>query len=147
MRRIELHARVPGRPAGEVYEILCGLERYPECASAVRSLTILERGSDRMISRWEVNFQDGVLQWTEEDRLFPEKSMIEFRQIEGDVDYYAGEWSVRDEAEGCSLRFSAEFDFGMPGFEDTIGPIAEMEFRNSVRSIVEGLLGDSAEVT
>jgi ribosome-associated toxin RatA of RatAB toxin-antitoxin module len=146
MRRIEVHARARGRPAAEVYEILCALERYPECASAVRSLTILESGGDRIVSRWEVEFHGGVLQWTEEARLLREKFVIQFRQLEGDADYYAGEWGVRDEDEGCSLWFSAEFDFGLPSLDETIGPIAEMELRKSVRSILIGLLGDSTEI-
>ena len=147
MRRIELHARVRGRPAAEVYEILCALEHYQSCTSAVRSLTILESSSDRIVSKWEVNFHGGVLRWTEEDRLFPDKFVIQVRQIEGDADYYAGEWGVRDEDDGCSLWFSAEFDLGMPGFDLTIGPIAEMALRENARSIAVGLLGDSTEIT
>ena len=146
MRRIELHARARGRPAAEVYEILCALERYPSCSTAVRSLTILERSSDRIVSRWEVDFHGGVLRWTEEDRLLPEKFVIQFRQIEGDADYYAGEWGVRDEDDGCSLWFSAEFDLGMPSLDLTLGPIAEMAFRENARLIVVGLLGDSTEI-
>ena len=146
MRRIELRARVRGRPAAEVYEILCAMERYPSCASAVRSLSILESSSDRIVSRWDVDLHGGVLRWTEEDRLLPEKFVIQFRQIDGDADHYAGEWGVRDEDDGCSLWFSAEFDLGMPSLDLTLGPIVEMALRENVRSIVAGLLGDSTEI-
>jgi ribosome-associated toxin RatA of RatAB toxin-antitoxin module len=146
MRRIVLNARAQGRSAAEVYQILCAMERYPECASAVRSLTIIESSSHRIVSKWEVDFHGGVLRWTEEDRLVPETFGIHFRQIEGDADYYAGEWGVRDEEGGCSLQFSAEFDLGMPSLDLTLGPIAEMVLRDNARSIVVGLLGDSTEI-
>jgi ribosome-associated toxin RatA of RatAB toxin-antitoxin module len=147
MYRIELHARVGGRPAAEVYEILHALERYPSCVSAVRSITILESHDDRIISKWEVDFNGGVLRWIQENRLLPEKFVIQFRQLEGDAEHFAGEWGVRDEDDGCLLWFSAEFDSGMPSLDETIGPIAMMAIRENARLIVVGLLGDPIEIT
>ena len=146
MRRIELRARVRGRSAAEVYEILCALERYPSCARSVRSLTILERDGDRIVSKWEVDFHAGALRWTQEDRLFRDTFVMQFRQIEGDADYFAGEWGVHNEDDGCSLSFSAEFDLGMPSLDLTLGPIGEMALRDNARSIIVGLLGDSTEI-
>jgi ribosome-associated toxin RatA of RatAB toxin-antitoxin module len=146
MRRIELHARVHGRSAVDVYNILSDLEGYPSCASSVRSLAILERGENRIVSSWEVAFHNGVLQWTEEDRLFPDQLLFQFRQIEGDADYFAGEWKAVDDGDGCSLRFSAEFDLGLPTLDATLGPIAEAALRDNIRSIVFGLLGDSTQI-
>jgi len=100
-----------------------------------------------MVSRWEVDFHGGVLRWTEEDLLFPEKCVIRFRQIEGDADHYEGEWGVRDEDDGCSLWFSAEFDLGIPSLDQTLGPIGERALRENARSIIFGLLADSGEIT
>lgn len=148
MRHIALQARVTGRSAADTFGSLCNFEKYPACASAVRSLTILERNGDRMVTRWEVVFHTGTLRWTEEDHILvlADKSVIQFRQLEGDVEYFAGEWGVRDEDYGCSLWFRAEFDLGIPSLDRTLGPIAEQALRHNIRSIVAGLLGESVEI-
>ena len=148
MRNIALHARISGRTAADTFASLCNFEKYPVCADAVRSLTILEREGDRMVTRWEVVFHTGTLRWTEEDhiRVLADRSVIQFRQLEGDVEYFAGEWGVRDEDYGCALWFTAEFDIGIPSLDRTLGPIAEQALRQNIRSIVEGLLGESVEI-
>jgi len=148
MRHIALHARVRDRSAADVFGALCSFERYPQCADAVHSLTILERNGDRMITRWEVLFHKGLLRWIEEDHIqvLADKCLIQFRQLEGDVEYFAGEWGVRDEDYGSSLWFKAEFDIGIPTLDRTLGPIAEDALRQNIRSIVAGLLGESVEI-
>ena len=145
MRQVKLKAKLKGRKAAEVFSILCDFERYPSLTEVVRSLTVLERNGDRMVSKWEVAFQDGLLRWTEEDDIDREKCVWRFRQIEGDVDHFAGEWGVRDEERGCSLWFSAEFEIGIPALDATLGPIAERGLRENMRMMVYGLLGESVE--
>jgi len=146
MREVKLNARVVGRTAAEVFSILCDLERYPSCADVVRSLTILEKNGDKMVSKWEVAFQGGRLKWTEEDEMNPNERIWRFRQLEGDAQHFAGQWGVREEGDGCSLWFSAEFKIGIPGLEAMFAPIAEKALRDSMRSVVKGLLGESVEI-
>jgi ribosome-associated toxin RatA of RatAB toxin-antitoxin module len=145
MRSIEVRAHVRGRSAAEVYQALSELERYAECAEAVRALSVIERTDQRVVSSWDVDFHGGVLRWTEEAFLDPARHVIRFRQIEGDAEHYAGEWGARDEDGGCRLWFSAEFDLGIPSLDMTLGPIGEAALRQNVQSIVTGLLGGCVE--
>jgi ribosome-associated toxin RatA of RatAB toxin-antitoxin module len=145
MRRIDVRAHARGRSAEQVYTALSGLEHYPKCAEAVRALSVVERTDERLVSSWDVDFHGGVLRWTEEDLLDPVGHTIRFRQIEGDAEYYAGEWGTCDEDGGALVWFSAEFDLGIPSLDMTLGPIGEAALRRNVQSIVTGLLGSCVE--
>ncbi len=140
MPLVEVLAKAPGRTAAQIYPILCDFERYPEHCEAVRSMRVTAADDGKTVSSWEVNFQRGVLRWTEEDRFSPETHSIHFQQIEGDVDTFAGEWALHDTDSECVIRFSAHFDMGIPGLREIIEPIAEQALRDNIRSILNGLL-------
>ena len=61
-------------------------------------------------------------------------------QIEGDVDYFAGQWSISETSQGCLIRFACDFDLGIPGLDDILEPIAEQALRDNTRSILKGLI-------
>jgi ribosome-associated toxin RatA of RatAB toxin-antitoxin module len=86
-----------------------------------------------------VSFNDGILRWTEEDRFLPEEHRILFRQLSGDLEHFEGEWKVEEEGDGCSIRFSASFDLGVPTLSDMLDPIAEQALRDNVELILSGL--------
>jgi Polyketide cyclase / dehydrase and lipid transport len=92
------------------------------------------------VSAWEVNFREGVLRWTEVDVFNVEERTIRFRQIEGDVDYFAGVWSVRQASRGRLVCVECDFDMGIPGLNDILEPIAEQALRENARSILGGLI-------
>lgn len=146
MRQIEVVVEVGGRSAAEVYAVLRDFGRYPEYSDAVRSVEITDAGGGCIVSRWEVNFHRGILRWAEEDRFDAETRTISFRQIEGDVDHFSGEWVVGDHAEGSFVRFAAELDLGIPGLSEVLEPIAEQALRDNVRSILSGLFDAPVEL-
>lgn len=146
MRRVQLTVRVRGRSAADVYPILCDFAKYEEHSDAVRSVRILAGDDGRTVSSWEVNFHQGILRWTEEDVFDPLGYTIRFSQLEGDVDSLSGQWAVRDVDDGCVVRFTADFDLGIPSLSDILEPIAERALRDNVRSILSGLLGDSVQL-
>jgi coenzyme Q-binding protein COQ10 len=146
MRHMDIVAIVPGKTPDEVYPILCDFERYPELSDAVRSVEVIEKSDERTVSRWEVNFNRGILRWTEEDTLDPVAHTIYFRQIEGDSDHFEGRWVVRGEDGGSEVEFTADLDLGIPGLSEMLEPIAEQALRANVRSILTGLLGVPIEL-
>lgn len=145
MRSVEVRARVTGRSAAEIYPILCDFERYPEHCDAVRSVTTDRREANRVISSWEVNFQRGILRWTEEDRFDPSALTIQFHQVEGDVDHFAGQWVLSDTDTGCAIYFQAGLDLGIPTLSDLLEPIAERALKENVCSILTGLLSEEPQ--
>lgn len=143
MRQIEVLADVTGLCADEVYPIICDFGRYPEQSKAVRSVQILTHDPEQMMSRWEVNFRQGVLRWTEIDRFEPETYTIWFEQVEGDAEHFSGKWTIRETSGGCQVCFAAAFDMGIPSLSGLIEPIAEQALRENIRSILVGLLPTS----
>ena len=141
MVHVELKARIPGHKAAEAYAILSDFSAYAACVDAVRSITV-EKQDGLFLSNWEVNFHGGIMRWKEEDTFLPEHHAIQFKQIEGDVDYFMGEWRLVDEAGGCVITFECDFDLGLSGLSALLEPIADSALQENVRGIVSGLLGD-----
>jgi ribosome-associated toxin RatA of RatAB toxin-antitoxin module len=140
MRHVEIVARARGLSASEIYALLADFPRYPEFCRAVRSVKVMTAEDGRAISAWEVSFRSGVLRWTEENEFSADQHTVRFRQIEGDVEYFAGEWSVSQHSQECVVRFVCDFDMGIPGLNDILEPIAELALRDHARSILTGLI-------
>lgn len=140
MRHVEVVARVADLAPAEAYAIISDFSRYPEHSNAVRSVTYKRKDGGQSVSAWEVNFREGILRWTEEDVFDVGEHTIRFRQIEGDVEYFVGTWSVRRAPQGCLVCFECDFDMGIPGLNDVLEPIAERALRENARSILGGLI-------
>ena len=141
MRSVQLELTVPDRSAAEAYTTLADFRRYPEFASAVRSVTVTEASAGSTISRWEVNFRAGVLCWVEEDTFDPDRNHIDFRQLEGDVAIFEGSWTCTDTPDGAQIMFMADLDMGIPTLADALEPIAVRTLVDNTQAIVCGLFG------
>lgn len=141
MRTIEILGLVKARSASSVFPILSDFESYQNQCQAVRSVIFTEKDKERSVSKWEVNFRQGIMRWTEVDTFDAEQFSIHFQQIEGDAKSFSGAWLLSDTAGGCQIRFVASFDMGVPSISDIIEPIAEKALIENVESILHGLLG------
>ena len=145
MRQIEVRAFSNGRSAKEIFPIISDFERYMQHSDVVRSVKILENGSQSSVSDWEVNFRQGILKWREKDLFDSEKFTIDFEQLEGDAEHFSGKWLLKDSDEGCDIWFTAQFDMGIPSLKDIIEPIAEQALQENIQAILKGLLKDQVE--
>src|SRR5918911_373804 len=100
MRHLDIEVPASGRTAEDVYTILSDFERYPQHASAVRTVRVRPVSDGSVLSSWEVMFRTGLLRWTEEDHFEPETYTIRFRQTEGDIEHFAGQWRVYERPDG-----------------------------------------------
>lgn len=141
MRTVTLTAYVPGRDAPSVYARLCDLGCYPAHSDAVRSVTITEVTGDVTLSRWEVAFRNGILRWTEQDTFDRAALRIDFAQLEGDVDEFAGSWVCEGDGGGARVTFNARIDLGIPTLAEVLEPIATRALLDNTASIVRGLFG------
>lgn len=102
--------------------------------------------SSGSVSRWQVRFGAGVLQWTERDVVDPVARQMAFSVLDGDIPEFSGRWTVT-EADGCVMAgFEARFDFGMPELADALGPVAGRALVHAVLDILHGVLGPGALV-
>ncbi|MCX4782642.1 type II toxin-antitoxin system RatA family toxin [Streptomyces sp. NBC_01264] len=140
MRHVELEACVRSEKARHVYDNVLRWERYPELAPHVQSTTVHATHPDPEAgSSWELHFRSGLLRWTERDRFLPDQLEIQFEQTEGDFDVFSGTWRLEQRGDDVAVRFSADFDFGIPSLEGILDPIAERVIRETVAWAVTGL--------
>ncbi len=145
MQNLEVVAQVGERRSNEAYSVLCDFERYSENSEAVRSVKVNRLTEVRAVSTWEVNFRGGILQWSEEDYFDAQSCTISFKQTEGDLEYFSGEWKLQEQEQGCLIVFSASFDMGIPSLSHILDPIATQTLKENIKSIIKGLFGTEVE--
>jgi ribosome-associated toxin RatA of RatAB toxin-antitoxin module len=139
MRIVKMTTPLSGAP-DDVFERICDFERYPELTDAVRSVVVTPHADGTLASAWEVNFRNGILRWSETDRVDHEQRTIDFEQLDGDFEAFTGRWSVAPrDGGGCTVGFEAAFDLGMPTLAAMLDPIAEGALRENVARILDGL--------
>ncbi|MGW0554247.1 type II toxin-antitoxin system RatA family toxin [Streptomyces sp. NPDC002926] len=142
MPEVTVDALVTGTSAAAVFDRLRDFASYPRYTDAVRQVVVTGVDADTVDSDWSVNFRNGVLCWSERDRIDASALTIDFAQSDGDFDRFEGSWRVRQDDESVTVRFTAAFDLGMPSLAAIIDPIATRALTESITSILRGLLGE-----
>jgi ribosome-associated toxin RatA of RatAB toxin-antitoxin module len=140
MRRVELGAVIRDTAPETAYVEIARFERFPDLAPHVQS-TIVHSALPEPTGRssWELHFRSGLLRWTEEERYQQAEGIIAFEQLNGDFDEFSGTWTLTADGPDTRLRFSAEFDFGIPSLEGILDPIAERVIKETVAWVVVGM--------
>lgn len=146
MRSVQITATVPDHAAGDAYRRLSDFASYPLHSDAVRSVVVTTVDGDRTESAWEVSFRAGVLRWREEDRFDALARRIDFDQLDGDIEVFAGSWQVTEDGTGCGITFTALVDLGIPTLADVLEPIAVAAVGDNITSILRGLFGSDLAV-
>lgn len=145
MRTVTIETLVPHDvdpvSADSVFQRISDFTRYADYTDAVRSVTVIARDDGAMDSEWSVNFRNGVLCWSERDWIDPISRSISFTQLAGDFEQFQGSWAVTPTGADVTVRFTANFDLGMPSLAAIIDPIAERALQDNMHSILRGLLG------
>ncbi|MFI8321683.1 type II toxin-antitoxin system RatA family toxin [Streptomyces sp. NPDC085529] len=148
MPEVTLDALVPDATAPAVFARLRDFAAYPQYTDAVREVKVTDTGGDTLDSDWSVNFRNGILCWSERDRVDAAALTIEFTQTEGDFDQFDGAWTVHShDDDAVTVRFTARFDLGMPSLAAIIDPIACQALIEAISLILRGLLGEHITLT
>jgi ribosome-associated toxin RatA of RatAB toxin-antitoxin module len=146
MRSVEITALLPEMDLGTAFARVSDFGRYPELVpGVVRSVTVEPvRPGEPVVSAWEVFFRNGILSWTEVDRLQPETATILFEQTVGDFEEFSGGWQLTPfvgatGTAGVRVVFSGEFDFGVPSLASIVDPVAERVLVETITEILRGL--------
>jgi ribosome-associated toxin RatA of RatAB toxin-antitoxin module len=146
MRTVSVTATAAGLDPDDAFERVADFEHYPQVCETVLSVTQEHLDGERTRSTWEVQFRDGVMEWTEEDHLDRRARTIAFTQTVGDFEHFSGRWAIRPEGSGSVIEFRAEFDLGVPSLGNLLEPIAERSLRENVAAILRSLLGERVRV-
>ena len=90
-----------------------------------------------------MTFRNGILRWTEEDEIDARNATIAFNQISGDLAEFVGGWSVTPAGEGVAIRFTADFDLGIPSLAPMLDPVAEKAMRSNVHELIAAFAADA----
>jgi coenzyme Q-binding protein COQ10 len=135
---VEVTGEVPLEPRA-VFERLSDMESFPNFMDRVESVRVLERGENRTVTHWVTNLKGSRFEWTEEDLFDPVHLRIAYRQIEGDLRKFEGEWRIEACPVGSRVTLTVDFEFGMPMLAALLNPVARLVIRDNALSMLEGL--------
>lgn len=126
-------------PARAVYELAKDQERFPEFMPDVETVKILERHSDRVISRWKTLVEEAPIEWTEEDRFDDGALRIDYALLEGDLDTFEGAWTFEERDGLTHVLLTVEYDFGVPTLAELIGPTLQKKVLENSEMMLKAL--------
>jgi coenzyme Q-binding protein COQ10 len=109
-------------PARAIYELAKDMERYPEFMPDVETVKVLKREGNSTTTRWKTLVEEAPIEWTEVDIFDDERTRIDYRLIEGDLDKFEGAWTFEERDGMTHVNLGVDFDFGVPTLAELIGP-------------------------
>jgi ribosome-associated toxin RatA of RatAB toxin-antitoxin module len=137
--RVSTSVKIMGGHRKElVFEKVKRLEDYPRFMPDVKEVNVLESGLKGGVSEWHVEIDGCPLYWKERDTFDRSQLLFRFDTIEGDFEFFTGQWEVLDSAGDTEVIFSVEYSVGIPVIEEIIGPIlaAKME-KNTLKMLTD----------
>jgi ribosome-associated toxin RatA of RatAB toxin-antitoxin module len=132
-------------PAARVWEVVTDIERYPDSMDSVRWVKIVD-DTDPLARRsaWSVLLKGSILEWEEVERIDPDRMVMEFHQVAGDMETFDGAWWVTPVDENrTTVKLNIVFEIGIPLLADMLNPVAERSLRDNSREMLLGVERDS----
>lgn len=123
----------------KIYPILKDMEKYPEFMKDLVSVEILERTGHNTVSKWVSNVDGRVIKWTELDTFDDENMHIAYKQIEGDLKKFEGEWILTPLIEGTEIKLTVDFEFGIPMIAGLLNPILKKKVRDNSMNMLKAI--------
>lgn len=102
-------------PAAKVFAVARDIERFPEAMRDLKSVEVLERDGNRIVSRWvsvaEVGPLTREVAWDEEAFWDEDALACSFKLLKGDMKSYGGSWSFTPEEGGDATHVVLDFDY------------------------------------
>ena len=134
---------VVAAPARAVYELAKDQERVPQFMPDVETVRVLERHSDRAVSRWKTLVEEAPIEWTEEDLFDDEALRIDYKLLEGDLDKFEGAWTFEERDGLTHVVLGVDYDFGVPTLAELIGPTLERKVRENSEMMLAALKSEA----
>lgn len=136
---VEVKLPVASRPE-HIYPILKDMEKYPQFMSDLVSVEVIERKDNTTTTRWVSNVDGRIIRWTELD-VFDDANMhISYKQIEGDLRKFEGEWrlNVLDGA-STEIALTVDFEFGVPMIAGLLNPLLKKKVRDNSMNMLKAV--------
>lgn len=132
--------RVLPYSAGEMYDLVADVARYPEflpwtAAARVRSRSPQEDGSEVIEADLVISFKVFRERFGSRVRLYPDARRIETDYLDGPFRHLHSTWSFRDIGPGQSeVAFFVDFEFRNAILQKVIGVVFDEAMRRVVRA-------------
>lgn len=127
-------------PIAKAWDIVTDIESYPEKMNSVRSVIVREKSDDTWISDWIVELKESEMRWTEKEIYFPSEHLIEFSQIDGDLESFHGTWKLTGQGlEQTLVTLTVNFSIGIPALEEMLNPVASDAIRENSEMMLKTL--------
>lgn len=123
----------------EIYPILKEMERYPDFMEDLISVEVLERKENTTVTKWVSNVDGRTIKWTELDVFDDENLHISYRQLEGDLKRFEGEWSLTPIEGGTEIKLTVDFEFGIPMIAGLLNPILKKKVRENSANMLKAI--------
>lgn len=138
MPYVEVSLPVKSEPA-KVYPILKEMEKYPEFMEDLVSVEVVERRENSTVTKWVSNVDGRIIKWTEVDTFNDEDMHITYRQIEGDLKKFEGEWVLNQIEEGTEIKLTVDFEFGIPMIAGLLNPILKKKVKDNSMNMLQAI--------
>ncbi|MGB7369907.1 type II toxin-antitoxin system RatA family toxin [Erythrobacter sp.] len=136
---------IEGVQTDEIWTVLCDFERYPDLMEDVLSVTYVSRDKLTSISDWRILLNGSEMSWRERD-CYQDNKVVEFEQIEGDLEIWRGSWAIIEEGENALVRLEVEFDIGIPSLAATLDPIGIRAIKTNSLQMLNAIRARSLSV-
>lgn len=130
-------------PAERVWAAILDVESFPDYMPNVLRAEVVSLSDDgcERVSSWSARLKGSVLEWVENERIDHGRRLIEFTQVDGDLDVFRGTWQVTpgDDDTVTTVRLQAEFEIGIPLLADMLDPVAARALRDNQEQMLRSL--------
>ncbi|WP_425061081.1 hypothetical protein SCACP_18500 [Sporomusa carbonis] len=123
----------------EIYPILKDMEKYPEFMADLVSVEVIERNANTTLTKWVSNVDGRIIKWTELDTFDDANMHIHYKQTEGDLKKFEGEWILTPIAEGTEIKLTVDFEFGIPMIAGLLNPILKKKVRDNSMNMLTAI--------
>ena len=139
MPYVEVRLPVASEPA-TIYPIIKDMEKYPQFMSDLVSVEVLERTAHTTTTRWVSNVDGRIIRWTEMDLFDDEKQHISYKQTEGDLKKFEGEWVLTELPDGTTeIMLTVDFEFGVPMIAGLLNPLLKKKVRDNSMNMLKAI--------
>lgn len=138
MPYVEVTLDVSSEP-GKIYPILKEMTKYPEFMPDLISVELLERKENTTLTRWVSNVDGKIIKWTELDIFDDQNLHISYKQIEGDLRKFEGEWILTPKAAGTEIKLTVDFEFGVPMIAGLLNPILKKKVKDNSMNMLKAI--------
>lgn len=138
MPYVEAALFIQGKP-GDIYDIAREMEKFPQFMPDVKSVKVVEKFDNKTVTEWVSELEDTPITWKELDEFDERAPSIKYKLLEGDLDKFEGEWRFEKKGNGTQVTITIDYDFGMPAFENIVGPVLKLKVADNAMMMLESI--------